>query len=321
MNLNEGVLIASITVALTACGTSDIDTGGSGDDIFSSVNESPLQITHDNSRDIATRGVSQSQSLDKDTNPTELLSSDSRTSLAAKTLKSAYLKSDGFSMRKTESNSLDCEVSGSQKISFNDVNNNGEPDSGDSMTMDYNKCVDGYSGDTSSTDGKIEIRFNKVASDFNELDVDVDIDALTMSSDDEKSVIDGDISLSVATNNNVTAISVEGNTLRFSINSDVGIMNNFEFAISTNESTSAWTQLQNAVYAGTDINGKIVVETLVTMQGVGSANPTIGKVKISGANSSYMIIDADSGDANTLILTTFDGSSSVSEELNWNELE
>lgn len=327
MNLNQGVLIASITMVLAACDTASTGTGNTASDNgsinTSLVNESPLLITSNNSHDIATRGVNQSQSLDKDTDPTEYLSSDPRMRLASKTVRSAFVKTDGFSLRKTETNTSDCDISGSLTISVNDVNNNETPDSGDSITLDYNKCTSGYTNDTSSTDGKVVIRFSKFSEQSNETDIDIsiDFDALTMISENEKSVLDGDIGFSSTKKNNIISMTIDGNKLVFSSGAEVGILQNFDMTLTMNESTNAWTQVQNTIYAGTDINGKIVVETLLTMQGVAAGNPTVGMVKISGANGSYMTIDADSGNSKTLILTTFDGSTTTSDELYWTELE
>lgn len=327
MNLNQGVLIASITMVLAGCDTASMGTGNASDSDggidTGLVNESLLQITSDNSHDIASRGVSQSQSIDKDTDPTEYLNNDPRTRFAAKTVRSAFVKTDGFSLRTTETNTSDCDISGSLAISVNDVNNNGTPDNGDSITLDYNKCISGFIDDTSSTDGKVVIRFSKFMDQTNETDIDIsiDFDALTMISESDKSVLDGDIGFSSSQKNNVISMTIDGNKLVISSGVDVGIMQDFDMTLTMNETTNAWTQVQNAIFASTDIKGKVVVETLSTMQGVGAENPITGKVKISGANGSYMMIDADSGNSKTLILTTFDGSTTTSDELNWTDLE
>lgn len=323
MNINHGVLLTSLTLALAACGSGGSSSGGdsvNGIDT-SLVNEAPLQITNENSRDIASRGVNQSQSLDKDADPSDFLTTDSRTRLVAKAVTSAYVKTDGFSARKTESQSADCDISGSVKVSVSDRNDDGVMDNGDSMTLDYNKCITGYDDETSTTDGKVVITINSLSEESNEVDIKLDFDALTMSDDDGKNVLDGDIGFSSSANDTVVSFSIDGNKLAFSADGEIGIMQDFNFTLTMNGDTSAWTQSQNVIYAGTDVDGKIVVETLITMQGVGGSHPSVGQVKISGANGSYMLIDADSGDANTVILTTFDGSSATTEELNWNELD
>lgn len=283
--------------------------------------KSPVKITSENSRDIASRGVNKSQSLDKDSDPSEFLTSNSRTRLVAKAVTSAYVKTDGFSARKTESNTTDCDVSGSVKISVSDRDENGVMDNGDSMSLDYNKCVTGSDDDASTLDGKIVMTINSLSDASGEVDIRLGFDALTMIDDDGKSVIDGDIGFSASANDTVASFSIDGSKLVFSADDEIGIMQDFDFSLTMNSSTSAWTQSQNVIYAGTDMDGKIIVETLITMQGVGSSNPAVGQVKISGANGSYMLIDADSGNANTVILTTFDGSSATTEELNWNELD
>ena len=330
MTQNQLVLASAIALILSACSNGSDSSGG--DDFNSAISTAPVQITQENWRKIAstsTNGVQSAGELGRGnmTDGEDLLQPTSQRFLdnAARMILG---KPSPLTSRASSSFSEDCDGGGSMKFTVNDRNNNEELDAGDSVSVTYSNCamVDEFDGTRSIMDGSTSFRINSMSgtdSSNSSINVTLEINKLTLTetSSNETVYVDGDINLATSTNNDSAELSISGSKIEFNDSEEFGLIRDYDMQQSWNVSTEQWTQSLNAKLASTDIEGQIEITTPVPLQGKGDSYPIIGTTTVTGANGSYVSLNADTGNNETLILTIFDGGTSVSEEVFWSELD
>jgi hypothetical protein len=74
--------------------------------------------------------------------------------------------------------------------------------------------------------------------------------------------------------------------------------------------------------SSTEFDASLIITTEELLSyGLYDDYPTLGVVKASGADNTYVLLDADTGDYNTVYQTIYDGASAVASEVDWFALE
>ncbi len=321
MNLIQCILTTTVVLSLAACdsGGSSGSSGSGGIDT-ASVNTNPVVISRDNGSKIASTGVLTTQSMNSGNDSTDYLDSKTRNKIVNKLLKNTFTKSSLLSSRKTSSTEYECDA-GSTKVTVEDNNNNEELDSGDSISIAFNSCTENHDDDTSTMNGVLTVKLNTFSADSENLNATVILDNLEATENGEENSVDGSFVVDLQSDNDEITFSVKGEKLVFVDEEEVGILSNFDMHNSYNEITDAWTQSQNATIASTEIGGRIVITTVTELKGAGDNHPNVGELKFSGANGGFVSMNADTGNLDTVIVTIFDGNTTSSEELNWDDLD
>ncbi len=314
MNRFIYVFFSSVLVSIAACSSG----GGGGDS--SDENSEPVAITQDNGREIAATGMSASEIVNDQRDSTDLLQSGNGSNSATASVNSLWAKSGKLIGKASQSQTLDCE-SGTMTLAATDANNNQELDAGDSFSIEFDDCVLTEGTSTSRGNGKVTMKINSFSEDGKNVNVTATYDDLTVVEDGKSNSIDGSMTMDVATNGDTVTATVSGKKMVFTEDKDTGTLADFTFRSTINELTQAWTNSIDATVSSSEIKGKIEITTPLELQGVGENNPTIGEVKMEGANSTFVSLNADTGNIDTLILTIFDGSVTKSDEIRWDELD
>lgn len=323
MNFKHATLASSVIIALTACGGGGSDGGSSS----SNINTSPILVTRDNGKQIASTGATGVQSVgeagreNSDTGKDFLSSGVAPTadSLARLVLK----KSPSLATRATQSDSADCDGGGSLKVTVVDRNDNQEMDSGDSVTAKFSKCVIGDSDGQFTVNGSGSMTVNNLSDNgaSSNADITIEFNDLAITESKEVASIDGDMRMVASFENNTANFSISGNKMEVNDTEEYGLIKDYSMQQSWNEMTNIWNQTVNATIASTDMNGQVVITTQTPLQGTGDNYPDTGEMKFEGANGTYVSLNADTGDNSTVNMIIFDGSATISDEIPWSELE
>lgn len=325
----QAILASAIAVGLTACG------GGSssgGESFSSNINTDPVVITHDNARQVAstsTAGVQSAGELGREdiTDSQNLLGTSSGAFMDSAS-RMILGKSSTLTTRASSSVTQDCDGGGSIRVTVSDRNNNEEIDAGDSIAATFSNCVivDEEDGSAGSVSGSGSLSIHAMSGNGtgdSEMDVTLTINDLTVSdsASGETVYVDGDVRLNAAVQNNVAVVSLSGSKIEMNDEDVFGLIRDYDMQQSYNQSTEAWTQSVGATLASSDIDGQIEITTPVPLQGTADNYPDVGTTTIEGAGGTYVSLNADTGDIDTVILTAYDGSTTISDEIFWTELE
>ena len=317
-NLSTTLLFSSIALALSACGGG---SGGSADSPETGAAQSQsyifadeyVVISQDNGNYIAANAMQTGVQASDSTDATDGYAAAG--DLALRTVSRARL----FSGRQKHENTVECD-SGSLTLTWNDADNSEELDSGDTLTAAYDMCVFEYDDSSLTTDGNIVIRIN--AGDFESTSSDITgtYQNLLMFSSEEYSRLDGSMRIASDFSGNVESVLMSSDALLVEGTDEAMHVSGFALDNTYDTGTNIWTMSYDAELKYTKLEGNVAIDTLMTFEGIYSDEPTVGEMQITGANGSYVLIDANTGDDDTVYVTIYDGSLSVAQELTWDEL-
>ncbi len=213
-----------------------------------------------------------------------------------------------------------CFVSGSRNITFNDTDNNGLPGAGDTVSITLIQCND---GDGSVANGSMSIVFNACSPSFsggtceaNTLNIDLtmsDITGIGTIKGAMTSVFQSDINFSMG-NDHVTS-----SDLTFSFGNESV---HFQDLVSD----SSWDDNAGIYSDATDFTldlnvtgfvGRLIVDNTIPMESSGFY-PDTGSTTITGSGGTTVVLNADTGDLNTVQVVTNGGAPQL---FTWVELE
>ncbi|MDQ7074019.1 MAG: hypothetical protein Q9O24_02440 [Gammaproteobacteria bacterium] len=217
----------------------------------------------------------------------------------------------------------DCAISGTRSTALNDVNNNGIFDAGDSTSVVANACDD---GDGMTISGPMTLRLNACVADFangscEAMDTTFDI---AMSSVGGSAQMQGDVSFVSQYDASFTIDRkfLVSSSLSISFGGERVSFSNFLSESSWDNNTGAFS---DATDFTVDVNvtgfvGRLVVNNTVPMTGnrLSGPYPTAGSSTITGAGGTTVVLDANTGDLNTVQVTTNGGAPQL---FTWFELE
>jgi hypothetical protein len=326
------LVCASIALSLSAC-----DSGSSGSSKKVSFNETPIAITKENSRSIVGPTATGTQAAgqgarDNSETGKNFINDGGAVSATNNLIYQALGRDMSPTTRALESSKTDCS-SGSIKIDFTDLNKNQELDQGDSLLSSFNDCSfkNDQGKEIFNIDGSIAISANALSEEPLNIDISIDIDELTIDAQDEgeskESSIDGDIRLSAQEtlnggNGKSVSLAVSGNKMELNDNEDFVLIKDYDISQSWTEDTKQWTQTLKAVIASTDVDGQVSITTPQELVGTGDNPPSSGKIKFTGANNTSALLDANTGDLDTVYLIVDDGKgNTTTEEVKWDDLD
>jgi hypothetical protein len=186
-----------------------------------------------------------------------------------------------------------CKVSGGVTIITDDADNNGGVSVGDKVTFQYGNCVTTLSNGTNITrNGVVSSTLTKLAGqiDVNTnfesgLDMSFDSFSVTLAPNDNV-FMQGNLTSSTV--NNPNAISTNSVTIAaLQLNGKFGALSyrNYQFNESLNNITKIHTESVQGTMFTMDSAGEFQLTTLQPFQGVVGGNPSVGKLKIVGTNS------------------------------------
>lgn len=229
---------------------------------------------------------------------------------------SAQVKSNLVTMqlKETLADTEDCEVSGRRTIEIINLDD-GTLDPGDRMKFAWNQCND---GDMTIT-GSMEFIVNRYNSqDDNSLTILFDVSGtsdgtpVTIRGDfnvDEKEV--GDTTTEIVTSDRLY-VAEDGESVTFENLSSIETKNDSDYSVDYDV-----TMISDLV------GGRVIVRTDPVFTGsVGyySSYPDYGLMTVTGAEGSYVKLDADTGDNSTAYITYSSGGSVSSETVYWRNL-
>lgn len=320
MKFTRTLLVTSVMLGLSACGGGGSD-GDSNNEGSGNVSTTPVVITEENGRQIAASGASGALSAGDATRDAadfdDSITSEHVVPSVKNVVRLALSKSDDFSSRAKSSVTNDCD-SGSVTMTVNDANNNEELDSGDSIEMTFNNCSDSdYDGGTTTMSGSTTITFTNIDLMGENMDVKIEFDDLTTVDATDTVSMDGDIRLVSTVSNDLSSSRVSGDKIEARVNDDFVLVRDFDMEQTWNEINNEWTQSTDAKYASSEFDGQVTIDTIRALQGTGDNPPYTGEMRIEGADNTFVALDADTGNLNTVFVTINDG---PTQELTWEEL-
>ncbi len=336
MKAITNILVYLMVLTLLACGGGNSDNGGSPEGNVSNntvmgtgedgsgntdVDSTPIAINQENGLDIASAVLSGIYTVGDREETIDLISGIDTTQTANKFVTAVVARAGGIDSRSVENFTLACD-SGSIAYSTNDVNNDGELDTADTVSINFNNCVvtDAEDGTVFTSNGAVALQINSISADGASVNAAATYTNLVLSEDDYSSSINGSMTLDVQTTVDTTISTISGEKIDFIDDDATGILNNFSLSESFNEQTEVWTESHEAIMASTVIGGQVIIKSITEFQGVGDDFASTGELKIEGADGSFVALNADTGNVDTVLITISDGGATTSEEINWDDL-
>ena len=226
--------------------------------------------------------------------------------------------------RATESEVEDCYITGTTTITEKS-RTEGQISPGDGVSITYDNCDD---GDGAVIDGSIRIVFNRFAPSGDDYSITIYIDLTARnnikgsSREGEVGIIQADMTLAVVNSNDTSTMTVSSDRYYVKVGEFMYLLENMTDRLVTDPEEYRYSYNATLTLQSEKIKGKVVTTTDPEFKGkIGQKYPDTGAITVTGANGSYVKLDADTGDNSTLLLTVDDGKSVTSEEVRWRELE
>jgi hypothetical protein len=193
-------------------------------------------------------------------------------------------------------------------------------------TFVFNDCILNIDGTNVTSNGSFTLTFNNLTAST--ADITEVFNGLTLTFDGNTSSIDGDISVLLSLSGDVYTQTLTSNSLTISFNGESITYTNVTDSLRFDEANRTYTVSFNGTIRGTEIGGPYTIETSPPFQGSlssslsSSSYPTVGKLTITAPDDgSFVSLNADTGDPNTVLITIRDAGGTVtSEEIAWNDL-
>jgi len=225
----------------------------------------------------------------------------------------------------TTSQTLSCSVSGSITMTATQQDPNAIS-AGDRYELRFNSCNDGYG----VTSGSLSMSIDQFTGDTT-LVMDYAIAGRVSADmtvrDQGAGVITrfgGGMNFEQSQTDSATSSRVYGKRVVFSEGARQLMLQDFDFQDSFDSSVPRRTYSADFTLSSTDIGGTVIVQTLVPFQATDYlANPTMGSLRITGANDAWVQLDAESDGQNVTLswdLNPIDGNADGSKTILWSEL-
>lgn len=281
-------LLLAISATISACGG-----GGGSDDGNTTVSSNPIQITQSNSREVASQGYNSDTS--------------SRSTSSALSGLNPY---SGTSTRSTGQVSDTCTYSGSFSLTATFANDDYPFETtGDSLSFSFNNCVD----PDMTIDGSLSMKVLAATTSLDSLELDMDT---TITSAGE--IISAKGKMVITETDNSTEITSDSFTA--TVNGQTFSTTNLRLTDSF-QSDDSLVSTVSARYSSPNLGGwfDVTTEEPLKTEYMGEY-PYFGVVRYSGANGSYVELDASTSSESTVQITTFDGSTTASEIVDWADI-
>ena len=306
------VLALSVVCALMAACDSESDSSTS----YSSISDYDyIDFSSDNASSNlskALRGVGNSGS-GEDSGLLGDESASSSTLALAQSIASEYLQSSSRQTRAgTQSGSGSCTDGGTLSIELQ-----GElTASGDWIQAVFSNCLE--EGVLTNGGLKIVVTANSILN----TDLSVVYQSLSVTESNVTATLNGDLRMAWQRSGTQLTSAISSSSLNM-VSSEVGetVLSDLSI-LQVSDSADQSTDLEiDYDIASDELEGRVTFETVQALNFTDSnENPSTGILKLSGANGSSVILNADTGDVATALLTIDDGSSVISETVNWSSI-
>ena len=226
--------------------------------------------------------------------------------------------------RATESEVENCYVTGTVTITET-KSTEGHISPGDKLSINYDNCDN---GNGAVLDGSISLVFNRYAPSGDDYSISMYIDATIRnnrkgsSKKGESAIIQADMTLAVTNSDDTSTTTISSKRYYMKSGEFMYLLENMTNRLITGSEDYRYSYNATLTLASDEVKGKVVTTTDPEFKGkIGKSYPDTGAITVTGANGSYVKLDADTGTNSTLYLAVYDGKSVTSEEIRWRELE
>ena len=185
-----------------------------------------------------------------------------------------------------------CSGGGSIDVALDDIDNNGVLSTGDTLTLLYNNCT--VSGITVS--GGLSISgFTSVKPSTAAFTTTgrISFNSFAYSDGTTTGTINGTIDFSVSTSDgNIVNSTISNGSLSVAKPGATLTLSGYSINQTKNGSTGAYTLSASGTVTSSALGGTVTFTTTTPYQGTGTANPSSGAIKITGAGSSSVTLTA-----------------------------
>lgn len=206
-----------------------------------------------------------------------------------------------------------CSGGGTLTLALIDNNNNNQLDAGESVTMSFSDCVQEGMQLRGSMSISLAALTGEVDADTSDWSIGLraSFDDFSVGADSESYSIDVGLTFTVGFNSSdgITTSRMRGSELIYGEDSDLVRLTDFDILETLDSSIPhQYTFSYDFIYAGSDIGGMVTVVTDITFTGQGQAAPEAGKLTLTGANASKVVVEASgSGQARFSVDANGDG--------------
>ncbi|HEB66555.1 MAG TPA: hypothetical protein ENI93_01270 [Gammaproteobacteria bacterium] len=225
----------------------------------------------------------------------------------------------------TTSQTLACSVSGSITMTANQQDSN-KLSPGDRYELRFNNCDQG----TDVTSGSLSMNIDSFSGDpalmtdyamAGRVSFDVTVRDKSTGASFRGA---GGMNFEQSQTGTVMSSRVYGTRVVFSEGARQLMLRDFDFWEDFDSAGPSRTYSADFTLSSTDIGGTVIVQTLVPFQSTGYfANPTVGSLRITGANDAWVQLDAESDGQNVTLswdLNPIDGTADASKTVLWEGL-
>lgn len=139
---------------------------------------------------------------------------------------------------------------GSIRYATIDANNNGQLDTGDTVSINFKSCAetDEVDGIVYTSNGAVTLKINSISVGGESVNAAASytnrVQSVVEDGDIYTYSINGSLTLDVQTNDDTTISTVAGEKIDFTDDGETGILSNFNLSESFNEQTEVWTRVQ-----------------------------------------------------------------------------
>ena len=185
---------------------------------------------------------------------------------------------------------------------------------GEYLSLNFNSCV--IAGDSFS--GSLRMTIKSWVSDFNfvmetSINLNTVVDGLAVSSN-------GSMEVGLMDSGTTTTFTLSSSSMSGTVGTETTTMTNLNVVVT--ETSTGYTSDMSMNIASNTIGGSVNIDTNPALEyGTFDTYPSTGTLTVTGADGTYVSLNADTGDMNTVIITIFDGAATISNEIPWSQLD
>ena len=130
----------------------------------------------------------------------------------------------------------------------------------------------------------------------------------------------GSMEVSLIDTGTTTTFTISSSSMTGTVGAETITMTNLTATVT--ETSTGYTSDLSMTTASNAIGGSVVIDTDPVFEyGLFDTYPSTGTLTVTGADGTYVSLNADTGDINTVMITIFDGTTTTSEVIPWSQLD
>ena len=191
-----------------------------------------------------------------------------------------------------------CTTSGSISITFDDVDQDGELSTGESVSFNANSCTeDGMTMNGSVTMNIVSVSGDPVTALPYSMQLSIQANNFTVTEGAESFALNGGMTMAESTNDGVSFThSLTGSSIQVTEGGVGASLSNFSIGATEDDNTLAYTLDLNATVSSPELGGSVTIVTDTVFTGIEPNEPSSGQATITGANNSRVTLIAMGAD-------------------------